>query len=326
MEILVIWSQIRKMTGDQPNEQKTVEIKVNDQLINNTLEVAEAFNHHFIDSVANIASCFTPENVLTPPIDTSQSVFNTFNITEQEVSQTIKSLRPSRCKDIFDMDTVMLKALSASVTPPITKIINLSNSQNLFPSMWKPAVVIPVFKSGDPHPMSNYRPISILPTVSKISEKLIAKQIINHLNTTPYALHPMQFGFRAKYSTETATCFFTENIRALLDQGGVVGAVFLDLKKAFDTVNYKILLTKLCNLNFSSDALKWVESYLTDRSQGVRVQSSKSTALSLSTGIPQGSNLGPLLFSIYINDLPLACPDVFVQIYADDRHRSLCTR
>jgi len=215
--------------------------------------------------VANIASCFTPENVLTPPVDTSQSVFNIFNITELE-SQTIKSLIPSRCKDIFDMETVMIKAFSTSVTPPITKVINLSISQNLFPSMWKTAVVIPVFKSGDPHPMSNYRPISILPTVSKIAEKLIAKQIINHLNTTTYTLHPMQFGFRVKYSTETATCFFTENIRALLDQGGVAGAVFLDLRKAFDTVNYKILLTKLCNFNFSSDALKWVESYLTDRS------------------------------------------------------------
>lgn len=103
-----------------------------------------------------------------------------------------------------------------------------------------------------------------------------------------------------------------------MDRGGVVGAVFLDLRKAFDTVNYTILLAKLCSFNFSSDALKWTESYLTDRLQHVRVQSFKSAALSLSTGLPQGSILGPLLFSLYMNDLPSVCPDVSVQLYADD--------
>lgn len=136
---------------------------------------------------------------------------------------------------------------------------------------------------------------SVYCTVSKIAEKLIVKQIINHLNITPFALP-----FRANYSTETATCFFTENIRALLDRGGVVGTVFLDLRKAFDTVNYTILLAKLCSFNFSSDALKWTESYLTDRLQHVRVQPFKSAALSLSNGLPQGSILGPpIVFTLY---------------------------
>lgn len=157
----IIWNQLRKMTGDRPKEQNTLEIKINEQLTNNILVVAEAFNHHFIDSVANIASCFTPENTYTSSIDTSQSVFSLINITESEVSQTIKSLRPSRCKDIFGMDTVMLKELSTTVTCPITKIINLSISQNMFPSMWKTAVIAPIFKSGDPHSMSNYRPIRL---------------------------------------------------------------------------------------------------------------------------------------------------------------------
>lgn len=154
--------------------------------------------------------------------------------------------------------------------------------------------------------MVNYRPISILQCVSKNYRKTHGKSNNQSytVNTTPYSLHQMQFGFRANYSTETATCYLVENIRALLDRGGVVGAVFLDLKKkAFDTVNHKILLSKLGTFNFSPDALKWIKSYLVNRSQHVRVQSSQSTALALSTGLPQGSILGSLLFSLYINGI-----------------------
>ncbi len=126
----------------------------------------------------------------------------------------------------------------------------------MFPCAWKSSVIVPIFKSGDPHSASNYRPISMLPIVSKVAEKLMAAQITNYLNNSYFALHPMQFGFRANYSTEMANCYFIEKVKSLLDKGGVVGAVFLDLRKAFDTLNQgssNLILEGRCPAEFSSN-------------------------------------------------------------------------
>lgn len=138
---------------------------------------------------------------------------------------------------------------------PITLLVNQSISQNAVPVSWKAAVITPIFKSGSKLLAANYRPISILPIISKIAEKWIASQLIKHLNHGSSMIHPMQFGFRANHSTETANCFFTEKVKQLLDKNSRVGAVFLDLKRAFDTVNHNVLLSKLSYFNFSAEAL-----------------------------------------------------------------------
>ena len=212
----------------------------------------------------------------------------------------------------------MLISLKDHLACPISQIINLSILQGAFPSAWKTAIVSLIFKSDDSRNISNYRPVSILPVVSKVAENWVSEQLVSFLNTSEFNLHPSFIsGFRANYSTETANCLFLEKVQAMVPKGGVVGAVFLDLRKAFDTVNHKVLLAKLSSFNFSPLALSWFESYLTGRCQYV-VNNQLSPALELYTGVPQGSILGPLLFSLYINDLPSVCHNVETQLYADD--------
>lgn len=120
---------------------------------------------------------------------------------------------------------------------------------------------MPIFEAGAPGQVDNYRPICILPAYSKVLEEVIAEQLTDHLETNKL-IHPTQFGFRQGHSTEMAICYLTENIKSALDKGNVVGAVFLDLKKAFDTMNHNILLNKLSAFNFSDQATTWFASYL----------------------------------------------------------------
>ena len=165
--------------------------------------------------------------------------------------------------------------------------------------------------------MDNYRPISILPVLSKVLERAVHIQLYKYLQQNKI-LSPYQSGFRKRHSTKFAALSFSDNIRRNMDQGQLTGAVFIDLRKAFDTVDHTVLLIKLSNLGILDKEHGWFTDYLSNRTQVVEFQGVTSTPEAISTGVPQGSILGPLLFILHINDLPEVVSECNILMYADD--------
>ena len=186
-----------------------------------------------------------------------------------------------------------------------------------FPDNLKIAKVIPIFKKEDPSLCNNYRPISLLPAISKIFEKVIFKQLYDYF-TDNNLFYQHQYGFRSGHSTEMAVLETIDRIYIEMDKYKTPLNMYLDLSKAFDTINYNILLEKLTYYGVSGMANNLIKSHLTSRKQYVDFQEAKSALLDIKTGFPQGSILGPLLFIIYINDVS-SVSSLFVPItYADD--------
>ena len=243
-------------------------------------------------------------------------VFSVPDITNAQVLQIIKGISPHKAAGIDKISARFLRIAAPTLAPSIARLINISFSTGKFPTRWKTANVTPLFKHGAASDPSNYRPISVLPVVSKVIKR--------HMHNSLYAflmdnnlLYSRQSGFRRMYSTETALIKLVDELLFGLDDNHVCGMVLVDYQKAFDMVDHKLLLRKLELYGIVNRELAWCHSYLLDRKQVVHVNGSVSSEALMLHGVPQGSILGPLLFILFINDLPLYT-SAQLDLYADD--------
>ena len=212
------------------------------------------------------------------------------------------------------------KILKNNIEPlvgPLVYLLNLSLEQGNFPQLLKKADVAPIFKEKDKRKCENYRPISLLSNISKLFERAMHNRLYDFLENSD-VLYDLQFGFRKQYSSNHALLSIVEGIREKLDNKTFSCGVFIDLEKAFDTVNHEILFKKLEHYGVRGVANQWFRSYLSSRTQRVKLDGVSSEFLNISCGVPQGSILGPLLFLIYINDMHRSVKYSLVHHFADD--------
>ena len=222
-------------------------------------------------------------------------------VTETWVSNLFKTL--DKNKSSIDIPNNLIKLAAAPLSVPFTQIYNQSIQTGVVPNILKVSQVTPVYKSGDVTDPGNYRPISTLSPFSKVLEKLIYNQLYDFLEKHNI-LYRYQFGFRKGHSIEQAIFEITDTLKQAMDKKLVTCGVFLDFSKTFDTVNHNIPLSKLYHYGIRGITFNWFENYLHNHTQFVKIGNIQSSPETITCGIPQGSTLGPLLFLLYINDLP----------------------
>ena len=286
---------------------------------NNSENISNHFNDFFVNIGPKLASSIDNSGTYYYDYLHNAKTTNMFMkpIVETDVIKIVQKFNPNKSAGNDDIGNFVVKKVCNEIVKPLTNIFNLSISTGIVPDKLKIAKVIPIYKKQDKEVFSNYRPVSLLPCFSKILERLVFDRCLDYINNNTI-LNDKQFGFRPKHSTYMAIAQLVNKINSAVERKETTIGIFLDLSKAFDTIDHDILLAKLEYYGFRGIVQTWFKSYLNNRKQYVSYNLCNSSLKDMTCGVPQGSILGPLLFILYVNDITATSNILDFILFADD--------
>lgn len=316
------WNVIKPYLSKKcKSEQPKIILSEEDTLYTDSEKVADIFNTFFVNVAEKIGKDFIfkadehPSLIKIKQNTVTTSSFQFKPVEETEVEKIIDKFNKKKATGVDSISIKLLKLTKPSIVKPITNLINHSLVTSSFPDRLKEAQVTPLYKKNDPMLKSNYRPVSILPAISKIFEKVLFNQLYNYFNNI---FDKYLCAFRKGHGCQTTLLRLVEDWKAALDKNEYVAAILMDLSKAFDCLPHSILLHKLSAYGLSADSVQLLNSYLSNRKQQIKIGKNLSSWAEIRKGVPQGSILGPLLFNIFMNDIFYFIHQGTLYNYADD--------
>ena len=320
-----IWNGINELLYRRKKNFKkitAVKDRINDNaIVRETSKISNIMNEHFASVGSRLADkLLSSRGHFLDYVSNCKSPSSSFffqPITPQEVKLEISSIPINKSYGLYSSPTKLLKLSKDIIAPVISELFNISVKSGTYPSKLKMSKITPIFKTDDETDPNNYRPISLLSNYNRIFEKIMYKRMIDFIEKNDL-LYSSQYGFRKGHSTQHAILDIVNTIQTNMSQGLFSCGIFIDLKKAFDTVDHDILLSKLYHYGFRGIVSEWFASYLKNRVQTTQISEHISSKAKITCGVPQGSVLGPLLFLLYVNDM-YQCSNKFnFYLFADD--------